>query len=784
MSDTTLSVRLLHSYKTEAQWAQVSDIPKLGEVMYTSGGTHDGFYKIGDGTHTWSELSYVSWADNVDWEKSIAASSSYDSTPYSYRATPDISANSRAYSKIVGGTLGWNQMAQIDDFTAPANEQTVKYSDISGYISGHKYLGMITQMDSMASNTRNTLRVTTSTSIYQSTVDNYHTAAGEHLWIFSMNESSTTASFGIWVHTPNVDVRYKNAMLFDLTQMLGSTIADYLYTIESATAGAGIAKLREWGIIDGKYHAYSAGKLESVNVSGIETVGFNQWDEVLELGQIDQSTGDNVASSTFTRSKNYQPCLPNTQYYFTTLTSATNLWCNFFFYDKDKNYISYKGAYSPNSNGNAGFGNPFTSPTNAYYFRMVLTSAYGTSYKNDICINISDTTRNGTYEPYSHHSIPLDSDLTLNGIYKLDASNNLYADGDVYESDGTVTRKYGLVDLGTLTWTYLSSVYNSKPFVAAIPGGAKIPSASRVIIHAVCVAYSQVAPYLTNTAEANKVFAIGHYFSGDKEIQIVDNSYTDAATFKTAMNGVYLVYELATPTTESADPFTNPHRVEAGGTESIVDASVTAGTRDIAVPMGHESKYVPNTGFNIDIPEIPSNVSSFANDAGYLTASTATDTKNTAGSTNSTSKLYLVGAASQAANPQTYSNSDLYYYGGLKSAADGSAGVSHIIQNTASIQIYVNDEDSPGTQQLYLAENVASLTNNGVGISINDSGGTSITGVVTPTANGMAANKKYVDDSVSGVTYSISMSNNVITLTGPNGSTSAVTLPVYNGGVS
>lgn len=37
-----------------------------------------------------------------------------------------------------------------------------------------------------------------------------------------------------------------------------------------------------------------------------------------------------------------------------------------------------------------------------------------------------------------------------------------------------------------------------------------------------------------------------------------------------------------------------------------------------------------------------------------------TDTKNTAGSTNSTSKLFLIGATSQAANPQTYSNSLCY----------------------------------------------------------------------------------------------------------------------------
>lgn len=39
---------------------------------------------------------------------------------------------------------------------------------------------------------------------------------------------------------------------------------------------------------------------------------------------------------------------------------------------------------------------------------------------------------------------------------------------------------------------------------------------------------------------------------------------------------------------------------------------------------------------------------------------TNTDTKNTAGATNSTSKLFLIGATSQGANPQTYSNSNVY----------------------------------------------------------------------------------------------------------------------------
>lgn len=57
-----------------------------------------------------------------------------------------------------------------------------------------------------------------------------------------------------------------------------------------------------------------------------------------------------------------------------------------------------------------------------------------------------------------------------------------------------------------------------------------------------------------------------------------------------------------------------------------------------------------------------------------------------------------------------------------------------------------------------------------------------------PTANMDVATKKYVDDAVAGigsvVTYTLSITNNVITLTGSDGSTSSVTLPVYTGGVS
>ena len=70
---------------------------------------------------------------------------------------------------------------------------------------------------------------------------------------------------------------------------------------------------------------------------------------------------------------------------------------------------------------------------------------------------------------------------------------------------------------------------------------------------------------------------------------------------------------------------------------------------------------------------------------------TYNDTKNTAGSTNSSSKLFLVGATSQAANPQTYSRDTAYvgtdgclYSNSTKVSVEGHTHSSYANQNAFS----------------------------------------------------------------------------------------------------
>lgn len=120
----------------------------------------------------------------------------------------------------------------------------------------------------------------------------------------------------------------------------------------------------------------------------------------------------------------------------------------------------------------------------------------------------------------------------------------------------------------------------------------------------------------------------------------------------------------------------------------------TAGTADkVANTLtftGYQSKsYNGSAAVSV---AIPSKVSDLTNDSGYITS--YTDTKNTAGSTNSSSKLYLIGATSQASNPVTYSNSGVYTQSGAVYASAGFYDTSdmRVKDNIESIDVSKADK--------------------------------------------------------------------------------------------
>ena len=489
--------------------------------------------------------------------------------------------------KLIGGTIAWNQLVPYGDFSSSSGWSswyyggTVSVADNTGTVTGSGNIDI-----------SHALGVTMPAghkALFVATVKG--SASGNGTFVYTNAQFPITTSFapvaGIAALSGSISRTYvarqgsgsftmnvKNVQVLDLTTALGPTIADYVYTLESGTAGAGVAWLaRYFPKILGGYYAYAAPALQSVNVEGKKISGFNLWDEEWELGSISSSTGENEDVNTTWRTTNYIPLVPNTLYYVYSVTDK-NLRARF--YDAQKNYIGYNSGSGTTVRSTT----PFTPPANAAYMRLAPAISDVPTPNHDICINLFNPLLNGQYFPHREFYYPIQSG-ELRGVPKLDANNNLTFDGDWQEPDGTRTRRFGIVDLGTLTWTYTNQVGHLR-FEATVPAVAFVNNSTPV--SAICNKYlvSNYPTLYANTTD--KIFA----YYNSTTLLIYDSAYTDAATFKTAMSGVYLYYELATPYTEAGQPFLAVERLD-NGIEEVVDAGVEAGTRDVVVPVGQDA---------------------------------------------------------------------------------------------------------------------------------------------------------------------------------------------------
>lgn len=509
-----------------------------------------------------------------DAEQLVATQYVSDSEPYLFRTTGgSADVGNREYKKsIVGGTLAWNQIYQTHtsfSTTADLSGLTINvangFIDVTGSTANEGRIQVLPVTRAIPAN-HVCLMLCDGWNGFSWRRNGFAPVEKDYFMNRHSVDWDAFAAISVRANTTyNIHARFSS---YDLTQMFGSTIADYIYSLEQATAGAGVAWFKK--LFPKDYYEYDAGSLKHVEgLSEHVTVGFNQWDEEWEVGTIG-NTGQNYTSDDRIRSKNYIPVFPNTTYYLTIGDGSYYMYL--WGYDADKNYV----GRVPDSQLQRG---TVTIPSWCNYLRFAVHPNYGTTYKNDICINLSwSGYRNGEYEPYEKHSYPLDDSLVLRGIPKLDSSNNLYFDGDVYEADGSVERKYGIVDLGTLTWKYNATygMYTDSLFTII----KKFPKAQ--LANILCEKYI--------TASWNSVFS-GGTNSGligvtDSGLLGVSTAETDTTAFKTAMSGVYLVYELATPTTEEAEPYNEVQICDDFGTEEFVSTSI--------VPVGHVTEYPAN----------------------------------------------------------------------------------------------------------------------------------------------------------------------------------------------
>ena len=530
-----------------------------------------------------------------------------DTDPYLFRtAGGSLEIGDREYPTLVGASVAKNQLVQNGNFAsadgwsgtwgsiAVANNiltytvtQVGQYyqnritTTTQNFVAGHKYLVCATVKGS-----RDTTISFISYSVQSSAyvVDNAvmgTATSGTRTVLGAIFTAGVTAvsdiRYGIASTGKAIGdtVEFSNCMCIDLTAYFGSsTIADYIYTLEQGTAGAGYAFCKKYGIGVG-YTAYNAGTLQSTTPTKHITTGFNQWDEEWVNGYYKQADGEFVSNSSFVACKNKIRVFPNTAYYVNI--NATH---QVLFYDANENFISaYTSMTIPTL---------YTTPANCYYITFYVGGTYGTTYNHDICINLHwDGERDGEYEPYTKHEYDLGND-TLRGIFELN-NGELKANGDVKTADGTIQRKFRQITIDkdsniqreAAGWGATNVFYVQIAQTATSAEAGAMPSDA-----------TAVAPIISDGLIATSYYDIrretaplyASFTDLGKYIEWTSGS-ADVTAEKARLNGnpITVCYELKTPTEEEGTAFQSPQIVSNWGTEEYTEAN--------GIVVGHSTEY-------------------------------------------------------------------------------------------------------------------------------------------------------------------------------------------------
>lgn len=187
------------------------------------------------------------------------------------------------------------------------------------------------------------------------------------------------------------------------------------------------------------------------------------------------------------------------------------------------------------------------------------TASY--NYTSDVYVDVNTFVLNEgatalPYSPCPYDILPIPEAVQALDGYGCGLSDTLYNYIDLDAKK--FVKRVGKVDMGTLTWTLNAD----KVFQTLTLGTwGKI---------ALCSLYDFVGAAIGNSDAFSRGNKTMSYYSGDLRLYVRDDSYTDATTFKAAMSGVMLYYELATP--EIIDiSIGDALGVEPGGTVTFVN---------------------------------------------------------------------------------------------------------------------------------------------------------------------------------------------------------------------
>ena len=341
-------------------------------------------------------------------------------------------------------------------------------------------------------------------------------------------------------------------------------------------------------------NAYNEGEVIHMTAEGIRSIGFNQLNLNRTLGTVISGSGNtplrpeildeslyfiglsadnyyNPSNITdysvtengvsITSASGYgvsfaRRCLSNTEY---CVQHEGGLTINVGFYDDLGNYISM----APNLES----GETFTTPKNATW--MNITFKDSGTYTNP-CVSLNYSYSDSEYKPYDEFTLNISDqrieDEFPDGMKKWDK---------VYNKDGkgSIVKGTGVADMGELVWSQYGDGGGSRFSCDEnyLPSIKKPNTVYESIV--VCAKYS--SGIYENLYLKDDVIMVTTFYN--ERVSVKDTSYTDAATFKAAMAGVMLYYELAEPTIiEYDEPFNLDYKVADFGTEQAIGSTPSA----------------------------------------------------------------------------------------------------------------------------------------------------------------------------------------------------------------
>lgn len=405
--------------------------------------------------------------------------------------------------------------------------------------------------------------------------------SGKISWITSpLGEHSDGGDFGVFRILTDADGNQKldtspfsNHEIFDLTQMFG--IGNEPTSVEEFEK-----------IFPADYYPYNAGEIISAGTEEVVEQGANLYygTDMLKVGSDDY---EYIANSYRCKAIKLKPNTTYTLSFTSDKTSEIILLMNVNTVVNSQPYLDFRKtsdnrSYRTGDNGCLYVG--------VYAGNGSVMSADVVKRLSECEIMISEGDTPTAYAPYHSNVYQIPEAIKALPGYGWSAGTaRNYVD---YENKRYV-QCVSSVDLGTLTWMKTSSQSVGDYFYAPVSAiGFKRLGAFGTTVHNIlCSKYITVAR--NPNAFVDKTIVLDGDSIAVSQIQVKDTAYTDATTFKQAMQGVILYYELATPivtdiSTLIDDDFLRNIEVEAGGSITFQNSNGDS----YRIPVPNEEEYI------------------------------------------------------------------------------------------------------------------------------------------------------------------------------------------------